>query len=146
MAASASQQAVKILRAKGGRITAVRKKMLDIFHDSHVPLSAVDILEKIRVSGIKSDKTTVYRQVDEMLKHGIIEEVRLADRVRRFETAFGAHHHHLVCLCCGKIVDVGISNDLKKFEQRLSRQKKFKISKHSLEFYGECLSCQKKNQ
>lgn len=124
-------------------MTEARKKIIRIFYNSKQPLSATEVLLNLKRDS-KSDKTTVYRQIEDLLKHGLIEEVRFAGKVRKYEIALRDHHHHLVCLRCDRVVDVEVSDDLKKFESQISKQKKFKVLRHSLEFLGYCNSCQKK--
>jgi Fe2+ or Zn2+ uptake regulation protein len=137
------EQIVVKMRDKGERMTLARKKIINIFYNSKQPLSAAEVLRLLQKDS-KSDKTTVYRQIEDLLKHGLIEEVRFAGQSRKFEIALGDHHHHLVCLKCSKVVDVDVSDDLKSFEDKISKQKKFKVLRHSLEFLGYCSSCQKK--
>ena len=134
-----------MLRERGERITPVRHKIVEIFFTAKKPLTAAELALGLNKKKIKSDKTTVYRQIEDLLVHGIIEEVNFEDRVRRFELSLGSHHHHLVCVGCGKVADVVLEEDLRKQEKIIIKQKKFKVLRHSLEFFGRCHNCEKLN-
>ncbi len=129
------------LRARGERITPLRKKVLDIFIRNGRPLSALDLVEKLKKSAIKCNKTTIYRQIEDLVRFNLLEEIQLGDRVVRYELNTGNHHHHLVCMGCRKVEEIKLANDLEKEERRLEKQKKFKTVRHSLEFFGTCAKC-----
>ena len=60
------------------------------------------------------------------------------------------HHHHLVCIDCGKVIDYHNFIDKETelvgmMEQELSRQYDFKITAHQFHFYGYCDKCRERN-
>jgi Fe2+ or Zn2+ uptake regulation protein len=94
---------------------------------------------------MKTNKTTVYRQVDDLVLHGVLEEVQFGDGVMRYEVKLkDDHHHHVLCVGCGKVTDVVFEEDLKKHEKIIEKKTKFKILRHSLEFFGRCSRCESK--
>jgi Fur family ferric uptake transcriptional regulator len=52
----------------------------------------------------------------------------------------GAHHDHLICLVCGKIVEFE-SERIEALQSRIARQQGFRIFDHKLELYGHCPAC-----
>ena len=139
-----SSEIIGMLRERGERITPARKKIVEIFFDAKKPLTAGELFLELKKAKIRSDKTTIYRQIEDLLVHGILEEVRFEDRVKRYELSLGSHHHHLVCVSCGKVADVELKEDLHKQEKIIGRQKDFQVLRHSLEFFGRCRPCSKK--
>ena len=124
------------------RQTAARRELLALFQRAPEPLSVAAILRELKKKKLAVNKTTVYRQLSALVADGIVHEVRLDKRGTRFEyTAPDDHHHHLVCLRCGNIEDVSFPDDLKRQEATIARQKKFKVIRHSLEFFGYCFRC-----
>ncbi len=111
------------------RSTKARSKILDIFSKSSVPIDALELLKKVKVN-----KTTIYRELDFLLKNGFLNEVNFADGKKRYETKNSDHHHHLVCLNCEKVSDVEV-------EENFVIPKNFKLIKHNLEFFGYCFNC-----
>jgi Fur family ferric uptake transcriptional regulator len=51
----------------------------------------------------------------------------------------GDHHHHLICLKCGKIIP--LECPLKDYEEQISDQTKYNIFEHRLKLYGLCPDC-----
>ncbi|TSC84917.1 MAG: Fe2+/Zn2+ uptake regulation protein [Parcubacteria group bacterium Gr01-1014_13] len=125
------------------RSTPVRKALLKILSKDQAPLSAFDILAKLHAQKLLANKTTVYRQLDSLEKQGLIHTVRLSDRSVRYELAGkDDHHHHLVCVKCNDVKDVDFENHLSRQEKNIEKSKKFKILRHSMEFFGLCFNCQ----
>lgn len=128
------------------RRSAVRKELITLFREADEPLSVASILLSLKKKDLPVNKTTVYRQLASLTAEGIMREVRLAERGVRYEyAARDDHHHHLVCMKCGSIADVSFPDDLKRQEAAIIRQKKFRVFRHSLEFFGYCRDCQKNN-
>jgi Fur family transcriptional regulator, ferric uptake regulator len=130
----------KKIRERNGRMTRVRKAMLDFFGTAEAPLTPSVLMEMLAKRRISADRTTIYRELRFLEEAGVIREVRLASRGRSFELA-GDHRHHLVCLGCHDVKSVAFKNHLDSEEERLLRDERFRVSDHSLEFYGLCDKC-----
>lgn len=129
------------LKSKGVKLTQARKSILDILYKTGQPLSAEDILTKLKSSNSTPDRATVYRQVSFLTESGVLSELDFGDGKKRYEYDFKKHHHHIVCLNCGKIEDFTPLSDLEKEEKSISKNKGFKVSYHTLEFFGTCKNC-----
>lgn len=140
-----SQTLLADLRDKGERITSVRKAIVEILSAGHNPLSVPELMSSLKKKQLMVNKTTVYRQLELLLFHKVVNEVRFHDRRVRYELNVGDdHHHHLVCIKCHKTEDISFEEDLERQEKIILQKKKFKVLQHSLEFYGLCEKCQKK--
>lgn len=127
------------LKRRGLRQSRIRKILVNIFTNSSQPISAVDLLEKNKVS---ANKTTIYRELYTLVSQKILREIDFGDGIKRYELSGDTHHHHLICTNCKKIEDVDLKTDLDKEEQRVEKETGFKIKSHSLEFFGLCKNCQ----
>ena len=136
-----NKQPTEELRSRGFRITAAREAILEILSKGHKPLSASEVHESLLKQRTKSDRVTVYRELDFLEKQGVIQAVQFQDRNRRYELASLEHHHHLICQECKSVEDVSIKEDLEIQERAIEKQKNFKIMRHSLEFFGLCANC-----
>lgn len=134
-------QVLQDLRTRGNRITVARKNIVDILSESGEPLCASDILGALAKRGAKADKVTVYRELTFLEKEGVVVPIQLQDRNRRYELAEMEHHHHLICQKCRRVQDVFLETDLEDEEEKISKKMKFKILRHSLEFFGLCRNC-----
>jgi Fe2+ or Zn2+ uptake regulation protein len=130
----------KTIRVFGGRLTKIKKTILDILSQSHCLLSKQELVEKMKVKKIKPDRSTIYRELQFLTKSNVIIKNTIAG-VDYYEIPQD-HHHHIVCMGCNSINRVEIGNHLGKQEKQISKQNKFNIINHSLEFYGYCHKCQ----
>lgn len=136
---------IEQLQQGGERITPLRASLVDIFLHSHEPFTPQELLQALVKQGFKANKTTVYRQLEFLQRNNIIKSVHFADRTKRYELiGESGHHHHLVCLRCGRIEDVSFPTDLEEQEKLIWKKNKFKVLQHSLEFFGLCQTCQAK--
>ena len=136
-----TENILKELKKKGCRLTVIRKAVTGIFAENKHPLSVADIAGKLTDKRIGADKTTLYREISFLVKAGMINEIDFGDRRKRYEAATLGHHHHLVCVKCGRIEDIKIKKDLEAEEKRIFKQKRFRILRHALEFFGLCPQC-----
>jgi len=95
------------LRDQGQRLTPQRERMLGLFErlEEGRHLSAEEAHQKLRVRGEQVSLATVYRTLRLLSGMGLLKELELAEGGRRFELAGHdhRHHHHLVCVRCGRI-------------------------------------------
>ncbi len=135
------------LKEHGERITPIRTALLEILSKSREPKTPHELLAALAKRNLAANKTTVYRQLETFLQYNIIREVHFADRTKRYELVNeSGHHHHLVCLHCGRIEDVMFPTDLAEQESVIWKKNNFKVLQHSLEFFGVCMSCQTKKK
>lgn len=128
------------IRERNGRMTRIRKAMLEEFRTAESPLTASVIMESLAKRKIRANRTTIYRELRFLTETGVIHEVRLPGRGRSFELS-GGHRHHLVCVGCRGVKSVEFADHLGTEEERLFRDEGFEVFDHSLEFYGLCDGC-----
>ena len=117
--------------------------VLETINQSSGPITAPKILEKLKQKNIFPNKTTIYRQIDTLLKKNLINEVNLSPHISYYEPSNLKHHHHLVCKNCGQVNEIlctELESPVKKFEQKMEKHG-FLVKEHNLEFYGLCQHC-----
>lgn len=140
------EQLSSILRERGERITKVRRVTLGFFLAAGRPVAADDIGRELAKRGMEVNKTTVYREIDFLLRQQLIRPVLVSAERKQYELAMSSHHHHVVCSECGVVKDIeaaSIEDELRRLEQRVGRKIGFAEVRHSLEFFGRCGECQK---
>jgi Fur family ferric uptake transcriptional regulator len=50
------------------------------------------------------------------------------------------HHHHLICVSCGKITEFN-DHILEEFEEDIKQEHNFNVTDHRIKFYGYCEDC-----
>ncbi len=133
-----TSEAIRFLRADGRRITEERKLLLKIIENTP-HLGATDIYELARKENPKISLSTVYRTVNLLESLGLVEASPLGEDHDHFEVRL-QEHYHLVCLDCGKVMDIPASESIRQ----LARDYNFEIAGVKLEIFGYCESCQNK--
>ena len=127
------------LRSTQLRVTTVRVALLKMLRNSSTPRSVAELLGSLRRQA--PNKTTLYRELETLIAAGLVREVQLGERQKRYEAADRPHHHHIVCVDCGKTDDVFVDQDIERHARAVSRATHFKVLDHSLEFSGLCADC-----
>ena len=133
----------KGLRAAGHRMTRPRKAVLALLEQTHQPLTAADIHNRLQAEKVSIDLVTVYRTMNVLKELGLVVQLDLPQEgVARYELKEGRkHHHHIQCQICGKIVDLLLC-PIKKINKLIEKQTQFVVDDHTLEFTGLCPHCQ----
>ena len=126
------------LKRAGLKITLPRIKILSILQQPlNQHISAEDVYKILLEQNEEIGLATVYRVLNQFDDAGIVTRHHFEGGKSVFELAHKAHHDHLVCLKCGKVVE--FEDDV--IEQRQSDiavEHKIKLTNHSLYLYGEC--------
>jgi Fur family ferric uptake transcriptional regulator len=134
------QQAVGRL---GIRLTRQRRVILQVMDEAKQHLDVDQILERAQKINSGVHLVTVYRTIDLLKKHGLIDELDLlhlrGDR-HYYESHGPRDHIHVACLRCGKV---------REFESRLYEQLKeqiahdfgMKVTVSRTEVGGYCSDC-----
>jgi len=131
------------LRQAGARLTKNRKAIVELIFAGDGPISAIEIGKALKKKNIVVNKTTVYRELDFLMKRELVREVKLEARKSYYESALMEHHHHLICNACGKVKKIrskGLEKKMMEIE-KAQYKKGFEILDHSLEFFGRCQQC-----
>ncbi len=134
---------IAALRAQGYKVTPQRRVVIEALQQGGKFTTAQQVLEAVRQKFPEMSLDTVYRNLSLLVELGLVHEVRTKGRDGNvFEIAVTGHHHHTVCLQCGKAACLDFCPI---HEQDLARAEEggFKITAHSLEFYGYCADCRK---
>ncbi len=134
-----------ILREKGYKLTSTRLAVLKIMaKNSKKHLTSQQIYDLVKKEHSHIGMATVYRTLHLLQEMGLIYSNIFTDGVLRYELAdiSDRHkHHHLVCEVCGEISEVQ-EDLLESIEKSIHKNSGFKVTDHSLKFYGICKKCQ----
>lgn len=135
---------VKILQNNGYKLTNQRRAILKTIVDNHEEhLSCDEVFLLVSKENPDMGIATVYRtlQLFEQLK--IVYRLNFDDGFSRYELASETgdhHHHHLICLKCGKVLEVKMDL-LDSLENQIEKETQFTIVDHNVKFYGYCKDC-----
>jgi Fur family ferric uptake transcriptional regulator/Fur family zinc uptake transcriptional regulator len=102
-------KAEEVLRGKGMRSTALRRRVLELLSERGEPMSHLEIFEALATSGQTPDRVTLYRTLSAFSGACIVHEVQGTDGAVRFclhesarEGCLG-NHPHFLCRRCGRM-------------------------------------------
>jgi Fur family ferric uptake transcriptional regulator len=137
------------LKGKSSRWTFARQIVFDFLKHSSTHLSAKEIYNALHRSYPGIGLATIYRTLELLLQLGLIRKINAGDGQSRYELKaqnLAGHHHHLICLGCGRIIDYQDFAEkelqlVKKTEKVLAQKYNFLIKDHNIEFFGLCEKC-----
>lgn len=126
------------------RATPERFAILDEVLRTQGHFDAESLYYRLITGGVKVSKATVYNTLELLQSCGLVSKYRFAENTSRYEKAFGRpHHHHLICLECGDIIEF-VSNKLERIQNEVCNEKDFKAQSTTLQIFGSCSRCRKK--
>ncbi len=133
------------LSQRGIRMTGQRRAILTVIETAAKHLDASQILRKARALDASVDRSTVYRTLDLLKRHGLIDELDLMHikgEGHYYERKLGRDHVHMACLRCGKISEF-VSETFESLKGQLERDCRFHIVVARLEVGGYCSGCRR---
>jgi Fur family transcriptional regulator, ferric uptake regulator len=104
--------------------------------------SADDLWQDLLQGAQPGGRATVFRTLDALERNGILDRIELADGSRRYRVCgSGEHHHHIVCVVCGKVSEVRTACLSTETVDEIEDETGFSIERHSIELFGKCESC-----
>jgi Fe2+ or Zn2+ uptake regulation protein len=141
MSSQLIQKVNQNLKEAGYRSSFLRDRILEILDLSDEPITVIEILEELKKIKLEPNKTTVYRELETLIKNQVIFEVDFGEGKKRYELATENPHPHLICTSCGSIKCSRLNITIESWLTSFCTQNNFKMSRHTLEFYGLCDKC-----
>ena len=132
----------EVLQKEGLRYTQQRQEIWNELRSSSEHRDAEEIFFTLRKRGLNISRATVYRTIDVLVKNKLIDKLDIGDGRARFEyNDKYAHHDHLICNSCGKIIEFH-SKDIENYQKQIAKRHKFQLINHNHQLYGICEDCQ----
>jgi Fur family zinc uptake transcriptional regulator len=137
---------------RGGRLTPLRRRVLELVWRSHRPVGAYDLLALLQDERGRVAPPTVYRALDFLCAQGLVHRL---DSLQAFigcghanasddsdRDGDGQHPaHFLICQDCGAAVEVR-DGQLDGAISHLAGRTGFAIADETVELRGRCADCQ----
>jgi Fur family transcriptional regulator, ferric uptake regulator len=141
-----AEHARAVLGRAGHHRGAARDRLIDLLARQDCALSALEIEDALR-RGRRGQRpvgrASVYRVLELLHAHDLVNRLDLGDGIARYEPTDPAgehHHHHLVCDRCGKLVafnDPALEHSIDRLSDRLG----FRTTDHEVTLRGNCPDC-----
>jgi Fur family zinc uptake transcriptional regulator len=143
---TALDEAAALCTRRGVRLTALRRRVLELVWNSHQPAGAYAILDALRAENRNAAPPTVYRALEFLHAHGLVH------RIESLNAYIGcvrpAHPHagqFLICQSCGvtmELHDDAISDTVSRSARRIG----FEAIHQTVEVAGRCPDCRTPNR
>jgi Fe2+/Zn2+ uptake regulation proteins len=126
----------------GLKNTKPRQAISDMLEDANAPLSAEDIFKNLVEKGIKINLSTIYRSLELLESHGIVNKTVISEGKALFEMTSDVHTHQIICTKCSRMIPVDLC-PISDLQQQIEKSTNFKITGHRIELFGICSECRK---
>ncbi len=139
---SALADADALCALQGVRLTALRRRVLELVWHSHKPLGAYDILAVLsEQDGRRAAPPTVYRALDFLLENGLVH------RIASLNAFVGCSHpeqphqgQFLICRQCHAAIELD-QDDISAAIVRSAASVGFSVESQTVEIVGLCANC-----
>ena len=124
------------LEDRGYRSTMPRRAIVRVVQDMNEGFTAEDVIRKLPGVG----RATVFRTLKLFLETGIICRLNLIDGAPRYMLSRVEHHHHTICVKCGKVGEFRAST-VERLMRIIGDELSGEIVGHRIELYVVCRRC-----
>ncbi len=122
------------------KVTPQRLGILTLMHRAgHIDIEELSVQIKKQFSSISL--ATLYKNINAMLKNGLISEVKVPNMKSKYEI-LKPPHVHLLCQSCSEFIDLDLNTDTLLNEA--SRKSHYKLLETNVVLSGLCEKCQEK--
>jgi Fur family ferric uptake transcriptional regulator len=135
------QQLAEEMRTRGFRVTPQRAVILETVAHMQGHIAVQEVFEHAgdRLPGLNI--ATVYRTLETMEEAGLVDKLIVSSGTDRYSLRDSTHPHgHLVCECCGAIVELG-PEVLQEVAQTVEEATGHQIDHAHLTLPGMCQAC-----
>ena len=136
-------EASMICIRQGAQLTEVRRLVFSLILNAETPLTAYQLLDRLKETHKKAVPPTIYRTLDFLVKQRLIHKV---ERLSAFIPCALAGHSHkqpvqfLICNRCRAVTEIG-DQAVSKALAHAARRRGFQPGKAVIEIDGLCAAC-----
>jgi len=127
---------------RGLNSSKARDAVVDVFLGTKAHTGLQELFETARKKHAGVSFATVYRTMKLLDEAGVAHARNFgAAKSTLYEVAVGrAHHDHLICDKCGRIVEF-VEPQVEELQEKIAVRHGFTLSRHRHELYGLCGDC-----
>lgn len=137
----ALETAAALCEGRGARLTALRRRVLELVWSSHAPIGAYDILEQLRRDGRTAAPPTVYRALDFLRDHGLVHRIESLNAFIGCPTPDETHvSQFLICTACSAVAEID-GTEIRPVLAKSAAAAGFAVDRLTIELRGLCAPC-----
>ncbi|GAJ08540.1 unnamed protein product, partial [marine sediment metagenome] len=121
----------------GHPVTVQRRLLLDLIREAGGHIDVKEIYRRASSRDESISLATVYRSLRLFKELGLVDEIRLGELGCYYEIKQSVEHQHMVCKCCGKVMDFE-SSLTGKLVGEAQQTYSFNVTKAELYLEGYC--------
>lgn len=126
---------------QGAQLTALRRHVLSLILEAKNPLTAYQLLDRLKETRRSAVPPTIYRALDFLLEQGLIHKLeRLSAFVACVETGHKCPVQFLICRQCGGVTEIEDQAAADALEHAAEREG-FHARSTVVEIEGTCAGC-----
>ena len=119
--------------------TKQRQAIVQLFLELKTHVSAEALRAAAQDAGLDVGLATIYRTLNLLAEAGLAEQKQFGDGHFVYEIVRpGAHHDHLICLDCGKVLEFE-NAEIERLQEKVAALHEFRLTSHRLDLFGHCL-------
>jgi Fur family peroxide stress response transcriptional regulator len=136
------QKLINLSRERGLKLTPQRMVIFRILSKADQHLTVDEVYQKAKEEHPMLSAATVYRNMEQMVKTGLLSYLGRSGNAMRYDTNLD-EHHHFVCDGCGKVDDVYLKKVNYELDVERSPLAEVRIDAAELYLHGVCKDCLK---
>ncbi|MCP4569338.1 MAG: transcriptional repressor [FCB group bacterium] len=121
------------------RITPQRRMIQEVLDKPDYHPTAAELYEDLRRRLPRISLGTVYRNLDLLVRNGLINKLDMGSSKSRYD-GNTKKHHHIRCVSCHRMDDIN-ALPAGQTEPQIKEIRGYRILDHHFEFVGLCPSC-----
>ena len=133
----------RVLHEENLKLTPQRVEVFREVCDSDEHRESEEIYLSLRQRDVNISRATVYRTMDILYQHDLVQRMDIGDGKWRYEHWLDCHQHdHLICIRCGTIVEF-VSHQIEEIQQDVADKFNYELVRHVHQLFGLCKQCRK---
>ncbi len=125
----------KLCVEKGLKMTEQRRTISRVLSDAHDHPDVEEVYRRSASLDPKISIATVYRTMRLFEEASVIDRLDFGDGRARYEEARDDHHHHMIDLHTGEVIEFKDA-ELERIKERIASELGYELIGHRLELYG----------
>ena len=119
-----------ILKDENLKMTPQRVEVFRQVCDSNEHQESEEIFISLRKRDVNISRATVYRTMDILYQHDLVQRMDIGDGKWRYEHWLDCHQHdHLICIRCGTIVEF-INTQIEEIQNDVAEKFDYELFRH----------------
>ena len=132
-----------ILKDENLKMTPQRVEVFRQVCDSNKHQESEEIFISLRKRDINISRATVYRTMDILYQHDLVQRMDIGDGKWRYEHWLDYNQHdHLICIRCGTIVEF-LNTQMEEIQNNVAKKFDYELIRHVHQLFGLCKQCRK---